>query len=103
VASDSYFLVLETPGARRDSVEVKAGPVAGSISVSVRIDPPRGVAGDWLRSETGARGSARSVSRILPVGWDADIERATTEVENGLLVVSIPRRRAAPREGAPQA
>lgn len=94
LGDEGYFVVLEAPGASGESLEVTPGPVAGTITISARVDPLTRVNGRPLRAERPSDGGSRVVKRTLAVAWDADTARASAALENGLIVVSVPRSRS---------
>lgn len=92
-AGGEYRVVLEVPGAQKEKIEVAPGPVAGTLVVRVEArDASPGQA--VVRSERGMRSGAVRYERVVPVAWDADADAAKTSFENGLLTVTMPKRRA---------
>lgn len=95
--AEGYALVLEVPGATSEGLEVKPGPLPGTLTVKVAA--AKGSDGEGTRIHAERPQARQAFVRTVPVGWDADVERADARVEHGLLRVHVPRR-AAEREPA---
>lgn len=90
------MVVLDLPGAQQEHLEVKPGPVPGTVSVRAEARVP--TQGQLLRSErmAPANGTVR-YARVVPVGWDADTGKARATLANGVLTLAVPRH-ARPEE-----
>lgn len=87
---DRYQLVVDVPGATKDQLEIRPGPLPGTLLVKVQgkeEKTPQSV----LRSERGVRGPVR-YERVVPVAWDADVARAQPTIEDGVLRISVPKQ-----------
>ncbi len=85
-----YRVVLDVPGATKDGIEVTPGPVKGTLSIraTVRVDED---AANMRRLVNERVSNTGPFARILPVAWDADVERAKTSITDGVLSVTIPK------------
>lgn len=85
--------MLDVPGATQDGLEIKPGPMAGTLVV--RAEAKAAPHGAPLLTERSAGPSdAVRYHRLVPVAWDADVAKAKPTVSNGVLVVTIPRAQA---------
>lgn len=83
---------MDVPGARKEDLEIRPGPLPGTIEVKVEgkeEERPKTL----LRSERGVGDRVR-YERLVPVAWDAEVSKAKPSIENGVLTVEIPKQRA---------
>lgn len=84
--------MCEAPGAKSDGFEIKPGPFPGTLSILVQLkETPTDKIGTRVRAERGVVAPKR-LTRLVPVGWDADVTRARGSLDSGLLTISVPRR-----------
>lgn len=90
-AGHEYVVVLDLPGAQQEHLEVKPGPMPGTVSVRAEARVP--VKGQVLRGErmAPASGTVR-YTRVVPVGWDADASKARATLAHGVLTLTVPRQ-----------
>ncbi len=86
-AEEEYLLTAELPGVRKEQASVTVEE--GMLTISVERGVEHGDGRRRLRSER-PHGAAR---RTLALPPDADGERATAQLDGGLLRVRVPRRR----------
>ncbi|GEM_PF-6987636 len=84
-----YVVILDVPGADQGGVEVRPGPVPGTVSIRAEAKPIQ--KGTPVRTERGASTTEVRYQRIVPVGWDADVHHAEAKVKDGVLTVTVPR------------
>lgn len=94
-----YTLTMDAPGTLREDVDVRAGPVPGTIQLTLNAEIAEEASGTWLRAERRAARRSGKLSRIVAIGWDADVARTSKRIENGVLTVKVPRRPQEPIEG----
>lgn len=86
-AHDRFVVTVDLPGLREQDVDVSVGPDA----LTVDATPPPAAGGvEFLRRER----RRRAVSRTIPLPEPVDDARATASFEDGVLEVSLPKRRA---------
>lgn len=90
------MVVLDVPGAQQENLEVKPGPMPGTVSIRAEARLP--LAGQVLRAERLAptNGTVR-YARIVPVAWDADASKTRVTLAHGVLTLVVPRQER--REG----
>jgi HSP20 family molecular chaperone IbpA len=93
-AAGEYRLLVEVPGATRESMEVVPGPIPGTLAIKLDARPPEKDDGRLLRNERGSRDGRVRYERVVPVAWDADTSTARAEIANGILTVTVPKRSA---------
>ena len=87
-----YRVILDVPGATSDGLEVKPGPAVGTLQVRVPCGPEPTTNGQVLRRERMPRDGA--YERVVPVAWDANVEKAKPTVSNGVLTIVVPKTQA---------
>ncbi len=89
-AGPEYRIIIDVPGAVKDDVEVRSGPVRGTLALTARVrEEPHGE-GHTLIQERGSTRRSR-YARILPVAWDADVDRAKVSLADGVLTILVPK------------
>lgn len=90
-AGKEYVVVLDLPGAQQEHLEVKPGPMPGTVSIRAEARLP--LTGQMLRAErmTPTHGTVR-YARVVPVGWDADTSKARATLAHGVLTLVVPRQ-----------
>lgn len=83
-------MLLDVPGAVNDGLEVTPGPVRGTVSVRARGRESK-EPGQVLVSERGSPQGPLRYARVVPVGWDADVQKAKASLSDGVLTVTIPK------------
>lgn len=100
-AGSEYRLVLDVPGVREGNVEVTAGPSPGTISIKAKTSSITESQGrPVLKERTQAEGE-RSLHRVLPIGWDADVDAAKSWVDAGILTIVVPKKAPEKRDERP--
>lgn len=84
---DNYLIEVELPGAENNSVEVSVDDYMLSIKAETKQSTDTEES-NYKRSE---RYSGK-LERSIMIPPDADTDNMTTELENGLLVINIPKR-----------
>lgn len=87
-AGQEYVVLCDVPGARSEALELTPGPLPGTLSIRVPLKDAS-LNGHAIRAE---RSAAKRFARIVPVGFDADVEHARGSIESGVLRISVPRR-----------
>ena len=84
--ADDIVVRALTPGVRPDGIDVQYQH--GTLTIRTRMDAPDLPDGaTWLMQEVGGAQSVRQIT--LPRG--VDVERVTTEYENGVLTLTMPK------------
>jgi HSP20 family molecular chaperone IbpA len=89
-----YRVILDVPGATSDGLEVKPGPAMGTLQVRIPCGPEPTTTGQVLRRERVPRPEGAYV-RVVPVAWDANVEKAKPTVSNGVLTIVVPKTQSA--------
>lgn len=90
-----YRVVLDVPGATSEGLEVKPGPAMGTLQVRVQCGPEPATTGQVLRRERSIRPGDGMFVRVVPVAWDANVEKAKPTVSNGVLTIVVPKNQGA--------
>lgn len=88
----SYRVLIETPGVAKEDVEVRPGPVAGTLVVRAQTRVQSQSSATPLRMERGSLHSPIRYERVVPVAWDADTAAAKASLQEGLLTLTVPKR-----------
>lgn len=86
-----YRVVLDAPGATNEGLEVKPGPTMGTLQVRVPCGPDATATGQMLRRERVPRPAEGAYVRVVPVAWDANVEKAKPALSNGVLTIVVPK------------
>ena len=88
-----YRLVLDVPGATKEGIELKPGPIPGTLQVRVP-HAPEPTNGQVLRRERAPRSVDGAYARLIPVAWDANVKEARSSLSNGVLTLVVPKNDA---------
>jgi HSP20 family protein len=86
-----YTLQAEIPGARREDIQVSIEGRRVSITARFRPDPEEAAAARPLLRET----RRIQASRSLSLAWEIDEPGAAARFENGVLMLTLPKRTGA--------
>jgi HSP20 family protein len=88
----NYRLVIDMPGATKSALDVETGPVPGTLVVRAEI-PEEEKPSATLRSERSQRfGGLTRYERVVPVAWDADLDKVKPDLKDGILTITVPKR-----------
>ena len=86
-ATDAIYIRVELPGLKAEQIHV------GVTNTQLRIygEKKRRVARNRIISHFCSERSYGKFSRIVPLRWTVNIRKATAEIENGILLIRIPK------------
>lgn len=87
-----YRIVLDLPGVHDAGVEVHAGLAPGTLSITAKPSPVPSTEGWPVLRERSARNREQPIQRLLPVAWDADVEKAKSRIDAGVLTIVVPKK-----------
>lgn len=75
---DSYFLVAELPGVKKENIDLKLENAVLTISAKRKVDE-------------GENSSDYSMDRSITVGDDVDSDGVSAKLANGVLTITLPK------------
>ena len=86
-AKDAIYIRVELPGLKAEQVHV------GVTNTQLRIygEKKRRVARNRILSHFCSERSYGKFSRVVPLRWTVNVRKATAELENGILLIRIPK------------
>lgn len=85
---DSYSIHAEIPGAKKDDVKIDLDENYVSISAQKQNQVDRKNGGRWIFTER----SFGAISRSMSLPHDIDPKKAQASYENGVLVLTLPKK-----------
>ncbi len=90
-SEDAYLLEMEMPGVDKNAITVSVCNDTVRVEAEARHEKDAGEAWKWLHRER----SFGTVSRTIELPEEMDEKKSTARFENGVLILTLPKKRTA--------